>query len=450
MKLNLTNDKPTNIIAGSARTCYSSKLINSQENESWSRKESLIDDLFKSGHHTTMQHSVITLEIEGVSRLLIWRLLHSHAFYNSDQVSQRYAKIIPGKDNFYYPKNLKKESVDDYFKLSFSIYQVIKEKLTKEYQKSSNKVVVKNAEKKAMEMARYVLPQAVKANLYHSINIITALRYIALANLMEDIKEEAMEFAAYIKEEILKIDPSYSVLIDEVESSINKKSYILPKIDLDEFPGIDKGNVKIFDSTPSYGLKNNAIYSNELMLGTVIHPNERVGGFSSRIKLSLSADAQNQRHRMAPAIRPDLYKYYLLKKNSDSLEYYVPKIIKDDTEVLKLYNEFFEYSESLIESLGLYNPEISYLIPNAFLIEIVERNDFSNFVHKAKMRTCHNAQEEIRDFTEEQISALKKTNPEIVSSFAPPCVIRFKEGVKPYCTEGVRYCGTKVWKIKRD
>ena len=44
------------------------------------------------------------------------------------------------------------------------------------------------------------------AHLYHTINVITALRYIAAAPFIPEAKEEAVEFAKKIEEEMLKID----------------------------------------------------------------------------------------------------------------------------------------------------------------------------------------------------------------------------------------------------
>lgn len=449
MKIQTSKDKPSNIAVGSARTCYSSRLIESHENEDWDRKNDLMIDLFKSGHHTTLQHSVFNFEISGISRMLIWKLLHSHSFYNSDQVSQRYAKIKPENDNFYYPSSMNKELIQEYYQKSFDAYEKIKELLIPVYEQSSNKVERKIASKKAMENARYVLPQAVKANLYHSINLTTALRYIASANILDECEEEAKELSKILQEKLLEEDPSYKILIDKVLKSIDKNHYIAPEVDLNEFPCIDQGYIKIFDTTPSYGLKNTNCYSQELMLHTVIHPNEMMGGFTSRIKLSLSADAQNQRHRTSPGVRPNLSKYYKENIENRDKNYYIPTVFFQCEEAMKVYREFLDYSEKFIELIDGDKKDLPYLIPNAFLIEIVERNDFSNFVHKAKMRTCHNAQEEIRMFTEEQIKKLKETNPEIVMHFAPPCVIRFRENIKPYCTEGSRFCGIKVWKMER-
>lgn len=446
MKLKLSKGKPSEISVGSARTCYSSKLVTPEENINWARKDDLLEDLFKSGHHTTMQHSNFTFQIEGMSRLLIWRLLHSHAFYNSDQISQRYAKIKPENDNFYYPKSFDNDFLQSYYQKSFDTYTLLKEKLTKIYELSSNKIEAGIAEKKAMENARYVLPQSVKANLYHTINSITALRYIASAYILPEADEEAKEFSLFLENILIELDSSFLPLIEKAK----KQKIYFPEPDLSMFPKLEENEyTNVFDIISGYGVTNYANYAEGLMIPTIFHSNELMGGFSSRMKISLSADAQNQRHRTSPALRPILFKEFLSKSNSSIQDvFYIPDVFKENEEVLSIYLDFLNYSKNILLSLK-DNKDISYLIPNAFFIEIIEKNDFSNFIHKAKMRTCLNAQEEIRKVTENQISLLEKNDVEETFYFCPPCVTRFRNNIKPYCTEGSRFCGIPVWKKEK-
>src|SRR5262249_9492627 len=53
----------------------------------------LYADLFAAGHHTTFQHATFVFVLDNVSRLAIWSFFHSHPFYNSEQVSQRYREV---------------------------------------------------------------------------------------------------------------------------------------------------------------------------------------------------------------------------------------------------------------------------------------------------------------------------------------------------------------------
>ena len=76
-----------------ARTCYSSKGIITDEGVSIEKHGALAKSIYEAGHHTPLQHAHFQFAIEGVSRHAIWSFLHSHPFYNSEQVSQRYVEV---------------------------------------------------------------------------------------------------------------------------------------------------------------------------------------------------------------------------------------------------------------------------------------------------------------------------------------------------------------------
>jgi len=440
-----TNYKPTDIAVGSARSCYFGKNIVTPENAAkWDKKNDLLNSIFKAGHHTTLMHYHFTFLIEGISRLLIWRLLHSHPFYNSEQVSQRYAKMKI--DNFTYPKNANKEKWQDYYQRMFSYYEELIVKLTPLIENILPKFKKKEATKKAQEFARYLLPMGMNAHLYHTINVITALRYINAAKVIPEAKDEANEFITQLKREMLKIDSDLAPLIEFAEN----EKVIFPNIDMEKIKkrhNISNEKVKVFDII-DYDFELNENYAGVLRSSNIYLDESILGSFNSYVKLSLSADAQNQRHRRSPAIRPKLEDIY--KK-----DFYIPPIISSKSqvpsskEIESLYKEAIEYSYEFFEEqkevLGF--SEASYALLNAHNIEIVEHNDFQEFAHKAQMRLCYNAQEEIFDIVYNQVKKLKEKGIKSAEKFLPPCAIRNKEGIKPICPEGERFCGVKVWKL---
>lgn len=224
-----SNYKPTDIAVGSARSCYFGGHIVTPENAAnWDKKNSLLNSIFKAGHHTTLMHYHFTFLIEGMSRLLIWRLLHSHPFYNSEQVSQRYAKMKI--DNFTYPKNADKNKWQNFYEEMFSYYESLIEKLTPVIEKVLPKFQKKSAKKKAQEFARYLLPMGINAHLYHTVNVITALRYITAAKVIPEAKDESKEFVRQIKEQMLKIDENLAPLIEFAEN----ENVVFPKIDIEK------------------------------------------------------------------------------------------------------------------------------------------------------------------------------------------------------------------------
>ncbi len=426
IKILNTNYKPTDIAVASARSCYTGKgIVNVEDVKNWDKKNKLLDSIFKAGHHTTLQHYHFTIMIEGMSRHLIWRLLHSHMFYNSEQVSQRYAKMKI--ENFYFP--VKNSEWENYYNKMFEYYEKFCEILTPIMEEKLPKFQKHIANKKAQEMARYVLPVGMNAHLYHTINVITALRYISVAKYLPEAREEAIEFVTLLEREMLKIDENLKPLI---EFAKNEKA-VFPKIDMDKYRCDD---VKVFDIV-NYDFELNENYAGVLRNSNIFLDESLLGGFNSYIKLSLSADAQNQRHRRSPAIRPALEDIY-------KRDFYIPPIMKDIDEYKEAIEYSYQFFESQKEKIGFSNAV--YALTNAHNIEILEKDDFNEFSHKAQMRLCYNAQQEIFDIIYSQISQLKKAGVN-VDKFLPPCAVRYKEGIKPYCPEGDRFCGVKVWKL---
>ena len=63
-------------------------------------------------------------------------------------------------------------------------------------------------QKKAQEVARYVLPLATPAHMYHTINGLTLLRYYVLANQL-DVPGEVRYLVNQMVDEVLAVDPFF-------------------------------------------------------------------------------------------------------------------------------------------------------------------------------------------------------------------------------------------------
>ncbi|MCH8328671.1 MAG: FAD-dependent thymidylate synthase, partial [Candidatus Marinimicrobia bacterium] len=88
-----------------ARTCYSGKGIvpdSAIDLTAGGRDRAIAESIYQAGHHTTFQHAQFQFALSGISRQFIWSFLHSHPFYNSEQVSQRYVRLKP--DAIYLPQ----------------------------------------------------------------------------------------------------------------------------------------------------------------------------------------------------------------------------------------------------------------------------------------------------------------------------------------------------------
>ena len=433
-------DKPSNVAVSAARTCYfPNGIVTPEKSEEWSRKDDLLNGIFKGGHHTTLQHTHITMLISGMSRHLIWRLLHGHPYYNSEQVSQRYAKMKI--ESFVYPEAGERSEWEAFYKARFEDYEKLIETLLPDVEAVVPKFRRKDSMKKAQEMARYVLPVGMSAYLYHTVNIITLLRYIAVAKTMPEAREEAMAFADQLAEQLVALDVSLEPLVKHAREA----EPVFPEFDMEGLKariGAGSDKVKVYDVVGDAAFAVNENYADVLRYSQMLPDSGVLGGFSTYMKLSLSADAQNQRHRRSPAVRPALEAGY-------ERSFYVPPIIAKNPEALALYNasvtasyDFFEAQRGLL-GFG----EAAYALANAHEIELVERNDFTSFHHKAQMRLCYNAQEEIFDIVYEQVKQLRAAGVPGSEELLPPCATRFKMKIRPTCPEGDHFCGIKVWKF---
>src|SRR5680860_1426595 len=157
----------------------------------------LYADLFAAGHHTTFQHATFVFVLDNVSRLAIWSFFHSHPFYNSEQVSQRYREVTGGVMTAPDLPPAQAETYDAAIQASLDGYRRLTELLTPDMEQRYGQVfparvkakdeaarerVASAVQKRAQEVARYVLPLATPAHLYHTVNGLTLLRYYVLAN----------------------------------------------------------------------------------------------------------------------------------------------------------------------------------------------------------------------------------------------------------------------------
>ena len=139
---------------------------------------------FEGGHHTVFQHAHFEFGLENISRQFVWSVLHAYPFYNSEQSSQRYVKLhepraflppLDGEARDVY-EQARAPAWDHYAELSALLkddaWAILKEL---RYLRPSNnaerhKAVEREAEKKAIETARYVIPIAAFTSMVHTVS----------------------------------------------------------------------------------------------------------------------------------------------------------------------------------------------------------------------------------------------------------------------------------------
>jgi flavin-dependent thymidylate synthase len=495
--------RPFENVVATARTCYSAKGIVTEDQASArpERRDALARSIYGAGHHTTFQHAHFQFAIENVSRQFLWSFLHSHPFYNSEQVSQRYVEVSAGQYAIPPMAPAEREIFEAAARRQQAAYAKLTELLTplaaERYfgifpgrtRGDGRKRFGGAIQKRAQEIARYVLPVATFAYLYHTVSGITLFRYWRLCEAY-DAPTEQREVVGRMVEEVLRHDPLYRAVLEEpipleetpewtafaalragppparefreefdreigdrvsrlVDWKANNEEILASAVR--EILGLPRAAMSDDDAIRQVlDPSKNRLLGETLTLTThgklsraLFHPS-----YTFRKKLSHTADSQDQRHRMTPASRPALPAYL-----SDEPDYVVPMLVPDVPEAARLYRETMEATWEAIGALrarGVADEYAAYLLPNAVAIRFTESADLLNLHHKFAMRLCYNAQEEIWRASLDEALQIRDVNPRIGPWLLPPCTLRHAAGVRPVCPEGDRFCGVTVWKQTAD
>jgi len=492
-------DRPYENVVATARTCYSAKGIVTEDQASAKpdRRDAIAKSIYEAGHHTTFQHAHFQFSLENVSRQFLWSFLHSHPFYNSEQVSQRYVEVkkgnfavppMPPAEREVYERTARRQQ-DAYARLTELLTPLAAERyfglFPGRLRGDGRTRFAGSIQKRAQEIARYALPVATFSYLYHTISGVTLFRYWRLCESM-DAPAEQREVVGQMVAEVLRHDPLYATVLQDplpLEETPEYAAFAsLPRVrpaarafreEFDrelagrvsrlvdwkanneqvlasavrEILGVSRGALSDDDAIrmvldPS----RNRILGETLTLTThdklsraLFHPS-----YTFRKKLSHTADSQDQRHRMTPASRPALPAYL-----SEEPDYVVPMLVADVPEADALYRETMEETWSAINLLrerGVSDEFAAYLLPNAVAIRFTESADLLNLHHKFAMRLCYNAQEEIWRASLDEALQIREINPRIGPWLLPPCTLRHLAEVRPVCPEGERFCGVVVWR----
>src|SRR5215467_9478629 len=221
-------ERPFENVVATARTCYASKGIITEDQASArpERRDALARSIYEAGHHTTFQHAHFQFAIENVSRQFLWTFLHSHPFYNSEQVSQRYVEVKPG--NFAIPPMgpAERQLYEDTARRQQEAYEILTSLLTPlvasryfdlfpgRQRGDGPKRFASAVQKRAQEIARYVLPIATFAFLYHTVSGVTLFRYWRLCESF-DAPTEQREVVGRMVDEVLRHDRLYEAVLQD-------------------------------------------------------------------------------------------------------------------------------------------------------------------------------------------------------------------------------------------
>jgi thymidylate synthase ThyX len=475
-----------------AKTCYSGNGIVGDEQVT-NGYEPLARSIYQAGHHTTLQHAHFQFALSNVSRQFIWSFLHSHPFYNSEQVSQRYVTMkqdgvavppLAGEALALYRRTVARQMAA-YAAFSERLLPLADREWAARFPRS-RKHFARDVKKKAQEVARYVAPVAALSYLYHTVSGITLLRYYRLCRQFDAPFEQRLVVQKMV-DAVLDVDPRYRTILEEpLDEAQTPEAAFFAAAPVDsatarafcaEFDAQLAGRTsKLVDykaqnervladavrevlGLPASRMSDedaidlalnparNPLLGESLNLTThgkltraMVHPS-----YTFKKKLSHTADSQDQRHRMTPASRPVLAAHLF-----DAPDVIVPELIREDPALERDYHAVMAETWDAIgrlRRLGTPDEFALYLLPNAAAVRFTESADLLNLRHKHAMRLCYNAQEEIWRASLDEAVQVRAVNPRIGKFLLPPCTLRDMAEALPKCPEGERYCGVKVWRL---
>jgi len=496
---------PFDSAIAAARTCYAPRLIGHEEIIEKQRLN-IGAATFYSGHHTVYQHAHFEFGLENVSRQFVWSFLHAHPFYNSEQQSQRYVRLnrpqayVPPLSLFFDEKS--QEIYQQCIARAWNYYGELSALLLGDarailsdiwhigpmsHPKRAQKIE-RSAEKRAIEIARYVLPVAAFTTMVHTVSGIVLHRLwrmcaasdtpsearVVIGAMVSLVKEIDAQFFDRFGTQPLEELPEWAGLSTLAMNQGSAPGELPGDAFAREFDGKLTGKTsKLIDFSPNalrviadayravvgltelqcsnaeaidrllnparnpYRLETLNVSVHAPMMRALQHAN-----YTFAKKISHTADSQDQRHRMVPGSRP-----LLTLADTRAPDYITPKLLMANARAKEIYDcammEAWEAKNKLLDR-GV-PPEIAlYLLPNAKSIRLIESGTLLHLLHKWTMRTCFNAQEEIYQASMDEIAQLCEVQPELSRYIGPPCHLR--AGITtPICTEGSHFCGIKVW-----
>ncbi len=491
-----------NNAVATARTCYSSRVIYAEElgkdDATRARRDAIAQSIYEAGHHTTLQHATFQFVLDNVSRQFIWSFLHSHPYYNSEQVSQRYVEVKP--ERFATPPleepalSYYKETAHYLMDAYHTLIELLDEIVTAQYtaifknRDPEEKKWASVLKKKKQEIARYVLPLGTHAHLYHTISGLTLHRYHRLCQSY-DTPMETKFVVRKMVEAVNQVDPAFFKNIEDEISLEETPEFLFfqnrPQLCSEEIaqefveefdadlqglssklishssnaPQIMAQAIRTILGLPQSKLSDaeaidlvldpaqNSLFGEALNLTAhakltraMVHPH-----FTFKKKISHTADSQEQRHRTLPASRPILMRQFVSQKP----DYITPVLVQADAQVKAYYDQVMQtlwQRLKKIKEMNVSDEFLAYLLPNAFPIRFEESGNLQNFHHKWTKRLCYTAQEEIWQSSKEEVLQVKEIFPQLGKFLAAPCTLRSRAKTTPYCPEGDRFCGIPVWK----
>ena len=210
---------PEHTVASAAKLCYSPSSINDlRENLTDEKAASFVEMLAEIGHESPIEHASFTFGIEGVSRSFLAQITR-HRIASYSVKSQRY--VSEAKFEYVIPpeiaaledaKKLYLEAMEDDNRKYNQIADILKQKHIKDLlaEGKDEKTAARLAEKKAIEDARFVLPNACETKMVVTMNarsLMNFFRHRCCNRAQWEIREVAdkmLELVSKVAPELFK------------------------------------------------------------------------------------------------------------------------------------------------------------------------------------------------------------------------------------------------------
>jgi thymidylate synthase ThyX len=482
-----------------ARTCYSPRVVGPEEVTA-AQRESIGPLTFEGGHHTVFQHAHFEFGLENVSRQFVWSFLHSHPFYNSEQSSQRFVRL--DEVAAFVPDGLAPEAravYEEAVAAAWDAYRTLSRllqadtlrilgeirHLSPSAAEKRRKKVAREAEKKAIEVARYVIPVAAFTSMVHTVSGIVLHRLHRMMRTGDTPRENALVVEAMVRK-VREVDPDFFETVGDgplpaeevvegrfprvedggdaaaaaTDALLGRRTSLLVDYSARAEETTAAAVRAVLGATPDSLPDDDALarvldpsqnrYRLETLNLSVHSPVSRAlhhATYTFLKRLSHTADSQDQRHRMVPGSRP-----LMTLTDTARPDYVTPPLVAANAAAREVYEEAMARAwaaKNRLLDMGAPLESALYLLPNAKALRFHESGSLLYLGHKWVMRTCFNAQEEIYRASMDELEQVRAVHPRLVRHMGPPCVLRAGR-ITPTCTEGEHFCGTPVWRSFPD
>ena len=421
-----------------ARECYQS------EPPEFGKTIDIENRLFKTGHHTTLEHHYFTFNVEGVAVSDITFGAHlCSPFYNSDQRSGRFCAKMFTNPNFesieqyiatLWPElkrqnrntwieviNFIRNGVDIYHNYIEGATVLAADLIAKERPHASAEYVQMNAPKIAQEQLRMFISTIFPTGFDFTVNLIElAALYrsawtpglIELTRQMASIVIEHHPEIAYI---FSRRGKEWAPLNDEFSGTHGcvetKPRFSMSQSDVEDcvIPNVnDTFPVDLLHSLPEY-MDNN------------------VCSIKTEVEISVACMGQDQRHRTIGRGLPTFTGNFYLPP--------VPALLPDMQNYAGMILDHWRWLAKMVP------PTLATAIaPYGAMVRYQKRGSLNAVLHEQAKRLCWCAQEEIYHLSRYLRENIEHFHPNssLLKVLEPPCFATGK------CAEGMRYCGRET------